>query len=109
MKGNLDMVTRIVALFNLKPGVDPQAYERWARDADLPTVKALDSIAGFTVHKATGLLGSDAKPPYQYIEIIDVADMDRFGQDVATAAMQKVAAAFQEMAEVTFVVTETVG
>ena len=97
---------RIVALFNLKPGVERERYERWARTTDMPTVKALGSIADFQVLRATGLLGSDAAPPYQYLEIIDVADPDQFGRDVATEAMTRVAQAFQDLADVTFMLTE---
>ena len=101
--------TRIVALFNLKPGVDVADYEAWARTRDLPTVNGLPSIERFEVFKATGVLGSDAPPPYAYVEIIDVRDMDRFGEDVATPAMQALAGEFQGMADVTFLLTEKIG
>ncbi len=97
---------RLVALFNLKPGVTPERYEAWARDTDIPTVRALGSIAGFEVMRVTGVMGAQIPPPYRYIEIIDVADMDAFGRDVATEVMQKVAAEFQAIADVTFLTTE---
>ncbi len=96
----------IFAVFNLKDGVSPADYEAWAKATDLPTVNALKSIESFRVFRSTGLLGSDAPPPYQYIEVLDIADMEQFGADVATAAMQEVAAAFQGMVEVTFITTE---
>lgn len=99
---------RIFALFNLKPGVEREAYEQWARSVDIPTVNALGSIGGFRVFQATGLLGSEARAPYDYIEVIDVADMDQFGRDVASEAMQAVAAAFNEMVDVTFITTQEV-
>jgi hypothetical protein len=97
---------RLIALFNLKPGVSEAQYETWARGNDIPTVRALGSIAGFTVHRVTGLLGSDATPPYRYVEIIDIVDMDRFGKDVLGSAMQAVAADFRSMADVVFLSTE---
>jgi hypothetical protein len=97
---------RLIALFNLKPGIDRAAYEAWARSTDLPTVNALPSIDNFEVFRTTGVLGSDAAPPYAYIEILDVADMQRFGADCASDAMTRIAAAFQEMADVTFLTTE---
>ena len=97
---------RLVALFNLKPGVSVERYERWARTTDMPTVKGLASIRDFQVLRATGLLGSAAAPPYQYLEIIDVADPDQFGRDVAGETMQAIAAEFQDMAEVVFLTTE---
>ncbi|MFZ4120875.1 MAG: hypothetical protein ACOYKM_04355 [Caulobacterales bacterium] len=91
------MVSRIIALFNLKPGVTPQAYESWAKRVDLPTVNGLRSVESFEVFRSTGLLGSDAKPPYNYVEIIDVADMDMFFGDIGSEQMQKIAAEFQAM------------
>lgn len=96
----------IFALFNLRPGVSVEEYEAWARVTDLPTVNALHSIASFRVFRTTGVLGSDARPPFGYVEVIEVADMDQFGQDVATAAMAEIGAAFQGMVEVTFLTTE---
>ena len=100
--------TRIIVLFNLKPGRVAADYEAWARRSDLPTVNALGSIERFDLFKATGLLGSDAAPPYRYIEVLDVADMAGFGADVATATMQKIAAEFQEWADPVFITTERI-
>jgi hypothetical protein len=90
---------RIVVLFNLKPGVDVAEYEAWAAGRDAPTVRALPSIAGFDVAAMTGLLMGEGKPPFQYVEVIDVADMDQFGRDVATEEMGRIAAEFQSFAD----------
>lgn len=90
---------RIVVLFNLKPGVDPAAYEAWATGTDIPGVNALSSVDRFTVHRTTGLFGSDLPAPYDYVEIIDIADMDPFVADVSTEAFTKVAAAFGDFAD----------
>ncbi len=102
------MSKRIIALFNLKPGVTREAYEAWARDIDMPAVRSLASISGFEVFRGTGRLGSDAPSPYDYIEIIDVVDMEAFGIDASTSLMQQIAAAFQSMAEIVFILTEKV-
>ncbi len=99
------MPTRLIALFNLKPGISTEDYEQWARTTDLPTVRALGSIAGFEVLRTTGVLGGGV-PPYAYVEIIDVSDMARFGEDVASETMTAIAAAFRSMADVTFLTTE---
>jgi hypothetical protein len=101
--------TRIIALFNLKPGVKVADYEAWARAVDLPTVNGLPSIKKFEVFKSTALLGSEAAPPYSYIEIIDVRDMGQFGEDVATPLMQAVAKDFGGLADVTFIMTKKIG
>jgi hypothetical protein len=97
---------RIIVLFNLKPGVDPADYERWARETDLPGVRALASCTDFQVYRATGTLGGGAAP-YQYVETIDITGMDAFLGDVGSDAVQKVAAEFQRFADnPQFVLTE---
>lgn len=100
---------KIVVLFNLKPGIDIAAYETWARTTDIPGVRALKSVADFQVHRATGLLGSEVPSPYAYIEVIDVADMALFWQEVVQPGPQKVAAEFREFlaGEPIFITTET--
>jgi hypothetical protein len=99
-------INRIIALFTLKPGVEVSTYEAWAREVDLPAVNGLPSIIRFDVFKTKLILGSDAKPPYDYIEILDINDMDQFVQDVATPTMKKIAGHFQSIADVTFILTE---
>lgn len=86
---------RVVVLFNLKADTDVAAYEDWARTRDIPGVRALPSIDDFQIYRTTGLLGGDATPPYQYVEIIDIADMDGFMTDVAGAPRQAVAREFR--------------
>jgi REDY-like protein HapK len=90
---------RIICLFNLKSDADTAAYEKWAREADIPAVKALGSVEAFTVHRATGLFGSDAPSPYQYVEVIDIKTMDGFVGDITTEAFQAAAAPFQSFAD----------
>ncbi len=98
---------RIIVLFNLKEGADVAAYERWAKEIDLPGVNALGSVDKFTVHRATGLFGSDAPSPYQYIEVIDIKGMDDFVGDITTEAFQAAAAPFRDFADnPQFILTE---
>lgn len=98
---------RIICLFNLKEGASREAYEAWARGTDIPGVNALDSVRGFTIHRSTGLFGSDAKSPYDYVEVIDIHGMDAFVADVTNPEFQKVAAAFGDFADnPQFILTE---
>lgn len=90
---------RIVVLFNLRQGVDTAEYERWARETDIPGVRGLPSCADFQVYRATGLFGSDAAPPFAYIETIDITGVDAFVADVSSDAVQKVAAEFARFAD----------
>ncbi len=98
---------RIVVLFNLKEGVAPAAYEAWATGTDIPGVNMLSSVEKFTVHRATGLFGSDAPSPYQYVEVIDIHALEPFVDEISTEAFQKVAAAFGDYADSPqFILTE---
>jgi hypothetical protein len=92
-------MTTIVALFNLQAGVDASVYHQWAKETDIPTAGGLASVDSFEVLKAEGVLMSEATPPYQYIEILKINDMDLFGQDVSSTTMQKVASEFQKFAD----------
>lgn len=100
--------TRIIVLLNLKPGKNNKDYEVWAKKTDLPTVNALRSVEKFRVFATISLLGSEAKPPYDYIEVLDVTDMDIFGKEVATATMQRVASEFQDWADPVFILTRDI-
>lgn len=100
-------MTTLVVLFNLKNPAATAEYERWAREVDLPTAGALPSVERFEVLKAKGLFGGGASP-YQYFEILRVKDMAQFGADVASTAMQEVAAQFQSFADAPlFIIAES--
>ncbi|MEP1421097.1 MAG: REDY-like protein HapK [Erythrobacter sp.] len=98
---------KIIVLFKLKPSVNRASYETWAKTTDIPGVNGLPSVDRFEVFKTTGVLGGDAKPSYEYVEIIDVNDMDAFGAQTSTEVFQKVAAAFGDFAkDPEFILTE---
>jgi hypothetical protein len=93
-------VQYLIAFFNLKPGADVEAYHAWAKATDIPTVRGLKSNGGFDVFRTLSVRGKpDAAPPYQYIEIIAINDMDQFGADVATDLMKRVSGEFREFAD----------
>ena len=99
----------IVVLFNLKPGASRDDYENWAKTTDIPNVNALGSVRDFSVVRTTGLLGSDDPAPYEYVELLDVADMEKLGEDISSETMQRVAAEFQDFADgPQFMMTESI-
>ena len=88
----------LIVLFNLKDAAQQAAYERWAREVDLPTAGALKSVDSFEVLKASGLL-TGGPSPYAYVEVLRINDMAQLGADAATPTMQAVAAQFQAFAD----------
>ena len=102
-------MTTIVVLFNLKNDVAIEIYENWAKTTDIPTASSLPSVDKFSVLKAQGLLMSEHSSPYQYIELLEINDIEQFGKDVSTEVMQKVAEEFQSFAnDPLFIMTSTV-
>jgi len=91
-------MTTLIVLFNLKDATQRAAYEKWAREVDLPTASALPSVDKFEVLKASGLL-TGGPSPYEYVEILRINDMAQLGADVGTPAMQAVSAQFQAFAD----------
>ena len=97
----------LIVLFNLRESVSASEYEAWAKSKDVPTVKGLSSIDDFRVFRSSGILGTDVAAPYQYIEIIEVSDMNQFGIDVSSEKMQAIAAEFGTFADnPTFILSE---
>ncbi|MBL8327878.1 MAG: hypothetical protein JNJ71_03430 [Rubrivivax sp.] len=100
-------MTTLIVLFNLKDAAQQAAYERWAREVDLPTAGSLPSVDRFEVLKASGLL-TGGPSPYQYVEILRINSMEQLGKDVGTPSMQSVAAQFQAFADnPLFLITES--
>ncbi|MEM9529918.1 MAG: REDY-like protein HapK [Pseudomonadota bacterium] len=103
-------MTTLVVLFNLKSDADRATYEAWAQSTDLPIVRDLTSVDAFDVYRTSGRLGTDDPAPYEYVEIIQVNDMETFGGEVKSETMQKVAAEFREFADAPcFMLSEALG
>ncbi len=98
----------LVVLLKLKQGADPAAYERWAADTDAPTALALPSIAAWNLYAAQGLIGAEGPAPFDYVEIVQVSDVDRMAEDMAGAAIARITAELAEFAEPVFVLTRAV-
>ena len=103
-------MTTIIVLFNLKPGVEPEQYEAWARSTDLPIVRGLPAVQEFDVQRATGMLSGSPEVPYRYVEILRVASVEALRTNIAaTPAMAEVARQFREFADSPqFIVTEAI-
>lgn len=91
-------MTTVVVLFNLKPGVSIDEYEKFAREMDIPEVNRLGSVQSFEVFKAQGLLGGGPSP-YAYVEILRLHSLEQLGKDTQTPLMQQVVSTFRGMAD----------
>ena len=96
----------MIVLANLKDGVDPEDYERWILESYAPAARDLPSVEGWRDYRVSGLLGSDAAPPYQYVVTLEVNDMEQLGRDMAGEEMQRLFSELHDLAEVTQIMAE---
>jgi len=92
-------MTTLVVLFNLRSGASRNEYETWARETDLPIVRSLSSVREFQAYRTSGLFGSVAAAPYEYVEVLRLESLDALAADLASPTMQRVAAEFQQFAD----------
>ena len=101
-------MSKVIVLFNIEEGVCVNAYENGAQNTDLPLVNKLPGVENFEVLRTISLFGSDDAAPYQYIEIIDISDIEKFQIALGDETMQRVAQEFQGFADnPIFVTTES--
>jgi hypothetical protein len=96
----------MIVLVNLKEGVSPEDYERWILESYAPVVKGLPSVEDWRDYRVSGLLGSDAAPPYRYVVTLEVNDLEQLGRDMKGEEMQSLFSELHELAEITQIMAE---
>ena len=99
-------MTTMVVLVQLKEGVEPEDYERWVLERYAPEVRGLPSVSDWRNHRVTGLLGSDAAPPYRYVVTLEVEDLGGLGRDMSGEEMQRLLGELHEYADATQLLSE---
>jgi hypothetical protein len=70
--------TSVFWFSKLKPGAEAAAYEQWVRNTDYRLAQGIDCIEHYRVHKLTGLVEGEGKPPFDYIEVLKVRDLEAY-------------------------------
>ncbi|MBI4589713.1 MAG: hypothetical protein HY725_12820 [Candidatus Rokubacteria bacterium] len=73
----------------LKPGVNPADYERWLREYDYKVAKTLPSIISYRTHRITGPITGAEGAGWNYIERIEVRDVEQYQKDLASPVGQE--------------------
>ncbi len=71
-------------LNKLREGVTGENYEQWVREVDYPTARALKTIKSYVVARTPATL-EGAPSPYDYIERVDVTDIEAYKAELAGA------------------------
>lgn len=88
------MAQRVFFLSKLRPGVDPQTYENWVRTVDYPLARGLQTIKRYEVTRIEGMYVGDGPPPYHYLEVIDITELEPYRKELTTGP--KMEAFFKE-------------
>ena len=68
----------------LKPGVDPEDYERWVRERDYALVRSLPNYISYTVHRIREPVTEVPGAAWQYIERMEVRSLEQHDRDLAS-------------------------
>jgi hypothetical protein len=96
----------MIVLVNLKEGEDPAYYERWVLGSYAPAVRSLPSVEDWRDYRVSGLLGSDAAPPYRYVVTLELNDPGELGRDMQREDMQRLLSELHELAEIIQIMAE---
>jgi hypothetical protein len=72
------MAQRVFFLNRLREGADPAEYEAWIRRVDYPIARAQGAITEYTVTRIDGTLTGEGESPYDYLEVIEITDLDAY-------------------------------
>ena len=78
------MRKRVFFLTTLKEGKSPEEYERFIREVDYPLTARLLPVSHYEVARVEGRVVGDGAALYQYIDVIDVEDIDRYREALAS-------------------------
>lgn len=78
------MSTRVFFLTKLREGVSPEEYEAWVREADYPVASQEPTVTAYSVARLDGTLAGDGDTRYDYLEVVEVTDLDRYRNAAAS-------------------------
>jgi len=68
----------------LKPGVDPEAYERYEREVDYAVAAKMKTIISYRTHRLTSVVGTLEGGPWDYLERIEITDRAAYDAEIKT-------------------------
>jgi hypothetical protein len=82
------MATVAYVLTALKPGVDPEDYERFEREVDYPFSEKMKTIVSYRTHRLTDATALIDGGPWNYIERIEVTDRAAYEAEITAVAKE---------------------
>lgn len=66
----------------LKPDVQPEDYESWARTVDYVQAKKIPSILSYRIYRLNGKYTDEQALSYDYLEIVEVKSIEEYRADI---------------------------
>jgi hypothetical protein len=76
----------------LKPGVQPEDYERWLREFDYANAPKLETILSYRAYRVERPFIEDEKL-FDYLEVIEVTNLEKYRKDLEENPAAKAIAA----------------
>jgi hypothetical protein len=80
------MAQRVFFLNTLRDGVAPSDYEHWVRTVDYPIARRQVEIKSYVVTRLEGHLSRNDALPCQYLEVLEVTDVDDYRSMIDSSA-----------------------
>lgn len=68
----------------LKPGVDPEVYEKYEREVDYAVAARMKTIVSYRTHRLTDVVGTLEGGPWHYLERIEITDRAAYEAEIRT-------------------------
>ena len=80
----------------LKPGVDPEVYEKYEREVDYAVAARMKTIVSYRTHRLTSVVGTLEGGPWDYLERIEITDRAAYDAEIKTIGADLIAELYEK-------------
>ena len=80
----------------LKPGVDPEVYEKYEREVDYAVAAKMKTIVSYRTHRLTSVVGTREGGPWDYLERIEITDRAAYDAEIKTVGADLIAELYEK-------------
>lgn len=80
----------------LKPGVDPEVYEKYEREVDYAIAAKMKTIVSYRTHRLTDVVGTLEGGPWDYLERIEITDRAAYEAEIKTVGADLIAELYEK-------------
>jgi len=81
-------MTTAFIVYNAKDAKNADEYEKYLKEKKVAFVRSLPIIKSYEIYRIDKVLGSEDKPPYQFVAKVEISDIGEFAKAMQTPEMQ---------------------